>query len=137
MIKITCLVENAAMASLKTSDIEIYVPERTFFNNSKTGETFSRYGSYDITSDGADAGWEAINQSAGYVETKGHMLIYFIVLTIFSPVLVFTQALGTIMAFVAIFTRHVYSTTGEILLQEVPAKVIQAPLAVLCSFVFC
>ena len=42
MIKITCLVENAAMASLKTSDIEIYVPERTFFNNSKTGETFSR-----------------------------------------------------------------------------------------------
>lgn len=126
-----------ALADIKTSDVQVYVPDRTFFSNSSKGSIYSRSGHYGVTRKAADDGWEAIYQSSDFVTTKGHMLIYVLVLAIFSPILVITQAIGTVMAFVAIFTRHVYSNTGEILLRDVPLKVLQAPLAVLCSFVFC
>ncbi len=125
------------LAAMKTSYVDIYVPERTVFYNSNTGAYSSKTGRYQVTRSGQRAGWEAIHKSGGYVESKAHLYIYAVVLAICSPILIVTQLLGTVMAFVAIFTRRIYSSTGEILLSDVPLKFLQAPLAVLCSFVFC
>lgn len=138
-IPLIILVVAIWLANMKTSDVDIYVPERTSFRNSSTGAGKIVYGRYGVTKADADAGWEAINLSAGYVNAKPiwHTVIYTVVLLVFSPVLVATQALGAIMAFVGVFTRHIYSNTGNILLRDVPLKILQAPLAVLCSFVFC
>ncbi len=125
----------AYMYSLfKTKTIEVRTSGFTEFTHKRSGRTYYRDGAW--TMGGRNSDWsEYYVPSSTSVMLKNATLLYTLNI-IFSPVIAFTQAIGVIFAFFALFIKHIYSCYGEINMKYVDWKILQAPLAYFFSFVF-
>lgn len=82
-------------------------------------------------------GWryEGTVTSKEYAYSVPHYALHLFLTVVFSPIMVFAQAIGVIAAFVGIFTDHIYSTYGQMDYSAAPLRVLQYPLGFLCSFI--
>lgn len=82
------------------------------------------------TVEARSAGWEHV--SGGYTSAYTARFIFTILL---SPVLLFTQTVGVIIAFISIFCPHIYSCYGMVDFDDVPVPFLQRILHFFFSFV--
>ena len=83
-----------------------------------------------LTGDARSDGWEHV--SGGYTSAYTPRFIFTILL---SPILVCTQAVGVIIAFISIFCPHIYSCYGMVDFNDVPVPFLQRILHFFFSFV--
>ena len=112
-----------------------YVTYKKYHNYRSGKNGYVRSGT-GYTPDRGD-GWryEETITTKEYAYSVPHYALHLFLTIVFSPIMVFTQAIGVIAALVGIFTDHVYSTYGQMDYSAAPLRVLQYPIGFLCSFI--
>ena len=122
-----------------TKSTEVSTPYYTVYtqyHNRRTGKNGYVRSGTGYTPSRRD-GWDRVGTVTAkeYAYSVPHYALHLFLTIVFSPIMVFTQAIGVVAAFVGIFTERIYSTYGQMDYSSARLRVLQYPIGFLCSFI--